>query len=127
MTRLPLTVAMSEYDQVADLMNGRVKAEGLDLTCLSLPIEEIFFRFITYREFDISRKFYFREICIPHFAERQDETLTAIPVCFPCASRGTRRSMFVKTDLFINRLTWRDAAWAYPNGRKPQRSTRADS
>ena len=33
MTRLPLTVALSEYDQVADLMNGRVEAEGLDAWC----------------------------------------------------------------------------------------------
>ena len=47
MTRLPLTLAISEYDHVVDLVNGRVEAEGIDLTCLSLPIEEIFFRFLT--------------------------------------------------------------------------------
>jgi hypothetical protein len=28
--------------------------EGVDLTCLRLPVEEIFFRFALFREWDVS-------------------------------------------------------------------------
>ncbi|HUN46832.1 MAG TPA: ABC transporter substrate-binding protein, partial [Stellaceae bacterium] len=54
MPPLPLTLAISEYDHVRDLASGRVKPEGIDLTVLTLPIEEIFFRFTLYREWDLS-------------------------------------------------------------------------
>jgi len=77
--RIPLTLAISYYDHVADLTSGRVEAQGLDLTCLTLPIEEIFFRFLSYREFDVS------EISFAKYASlisQGDESLTAIPV-FP--------------------------------------------
>jgi 4,5-dihydroxyphthalate decarboxylase len=93
MTRLSLTMAISEYDHVADLMNGRVKAEGIDLTCLSLSIEEIFFRFITYREFDVS------EISLAKYVSlisQGDETLTAIPV-FPMRV-ARHSSIYVRRD-----------------------------
>jgi hypothetical protein len=43
---IPLTLAVDDYDHVRDLVNGLVRVEGVELTCLSLPIEEIFFRFI---------------------------------------------------------------------------------
>jgi hypothetical protein len=43
MARLPLTLAICEYDHVADVTNGRVMAEGIDQTCLIIQIEEIFF------------------------------------------------------------------------------------
>ena len=54
MTRVPLTLAISEYDHVTDLVTGRVPVEGVDLTCLTLQIEEIFFRAFVYRDFDAS-------------------------------------------------------------------------
>jgi 4,5-dihydroxyphthalate decarboxylase len=79
LNQLPLTLAISYYDHVADLAGGRVKVEGIDLTCLCLPIEEIFFRFLTYREFDVS------EISLAKYASlisQGDPSLTAIPV-FP--------------------------------------------
>ncbi|HXP82765.1 MAG TPA: hypothetical protein VN976_22890 [Verrucomicrobiae bacterium] len=54
MERLPLTLAISEHGYVADVTNGRLTGEGIDLTCLVMEIEEIFFRFLNYREFDLS-------------------------------------------------------------------------
>src|SRR5690349_6553782 len=50
MPPLPLTLAISEYDHVRDLVSGRFNAKGIDLTALLLPIEEIFYRFMVYRE-----------------------------------------------------------------------------
>src|SRR5512143_861249 len=54
MSNLKLTVATPDYDHVRDLALGRVRAEGIDLTCLTFPVEEIFYRFIVYKEFDVS-------------------------------------------------------------------------
>jgi len=47
--KLPLTLAINPYDHARDL-----RAEGIDLTVLELPIEEIFFRFTKFREWDAS-------------------------------------------------------------------------
>jgi 4,5-dihydroxyphthalate decarboxylase len=52
--RLHLTLATTDYDHVRDLMNGVVRAEGIVLTGFVLPVEEIFFRFIKNREWDVS-------------------------------------------------------------------------
>lgn len=93
MNRLPLTLAISEYDHVADLANGRVEAEGIELTCLLLPIEEIFFRFLTYREFDVS------EISFAKYASlisQGDQSLAAIPV-FPMRI-ARHSSIYVRRD-----------------------------
>lgn len=79
MSRLPLTLAISEYDHVADLVNGRVVPEGIDLTWLDLQIEETHFRAMAFREFDAS------ELSFGKYASlisQGDLSLTAIPV-FP--------------------------------------------
>jgi 4,5-dihydroxyphthalate decarboxylase len=54
MPKLPLTVACWNYDRTRALVDGRVHAEGLDLTILELPVEETFFRMLRHREFDIA-------------------------------------------------------------------------
>lgn len=46
---LPLSLAISPYDHARDL-----RPQGIDLTVLELPIEEIFFRFTRFREWDAS-------------------------------------------------------------------------
>ena len=93
MSRVPLTLATGEYDHFADLKNGRVPVEGIDLTCLTLRVEEIFFRFIVYRDFDVS------EVSLAKYAamiSQGDRSLTAIPV-FP--SRVPRHSsIYVRRD-----------------------------
>jgi 4,5-dihydroxyphthalate decarboxylase len=50
--RVPLTLACWDYDRTAALATGEVRPEGVDLTYLSLPVEETFFRMLRHREFD---------------------------------------------------------------------------
>ncbi len=52
--RLHLTLAITDYDHVRDLVHGAVQADGIVLTAFVLPVEEIFFRFIKNQEWDIS-------------------------------------------------------------------------
>jgi 4,5-dihydroxyphthalate decarboxylase len=85
-SRVPLTLAISHYDHVSDLVAGRINIEGIDLTPLVLQTEEIFFRTFTYRDFDIS------EVSLAKYASlisQGDQSLIAIPV-FP--SRVPRHS-----------------------------------
>ena len=53
-SKLRLTFATSDYEHVRDLSMGPVEAEGIELNCLTLQIEEMFYRFINFNEFDIS-------------------------------------------------------------------------
>jgi 4,5-dihydroxyphthalate decarboxylase len=47
--KLPLSLAIGPYDHTRDL-----RPEGIELRRLDLPIEEIFFRFTKFREWDVS-------------------------------------------------------------------------
>ena len=91
--KLNLTLATSHYDHMADLLLGRVPVQGIDLTYLDLQVEEIFFRMITYRDFDVS------EISMAKFsslASQGDSPFVGIPV-FP--SRVPRHSsIYVRKD-----------------------------
>jgi 4,5-dihydroxyphthalate decarboxylase len=51
---LKLTLAATNYDRMRALQDGRVQPEGVDLTYLNLPVEEIFHRQIKHHEFDLS-------------------------------------------------------------------------
>jgi 4,5-dihydroxyphthalate decarboxylase len=92
-TRIPLTLAISEYDHMADLVSGRVPVEGVDLTCLTLSGLEIFHRFIKYREWDVSEMSMAKYTSL---VSQGDDTITALPV-FP--SRMFRHScIWVRPD-----------------------------
>ena len=54
MANLPLTLAIGHYDHTRDVTDGPVRIEGVDLRVLALPIEEIFYRFIFHREWELS-------------------------------------------------------------------------
>jgi len=54
MSAVQLSMAINRYDHVADLVSGRVRPEGIDLTAMELPIEEIFFRMFSFAEWDVS-------------------------------------------------------------------------
>ena len=73
---LPLTLAINPYDHLRDL-----RPQGIELTTLELPIEEIFFRFTRFREWDASEMSFGKVvslmsaeapdiICIPVFPSR---------------------------------------------------------
>ena len=92
MARLGLSLACWNYDRVRALVDGRVKVEGVDLTMLSLPVEETFFRMLRHREFDAA-EMSLSSYCVSLM--RDDPAFIAIPV-FP--SRFFRHScIFVST------------------------------
>src|SRR5688572_6731804 len=93
MTDLRLTLAVGDYDHMRDLALGRVRAMGIDLTVLNLPVEEIFFRFHDRLEFDLA------ELSLGMYCSalsRDAARFIAIPV-FP--SRVFRHSaIYVRAD-----------------------------
>ena len=91
--RLPLTMGFSGYDHVRDLVTGDVRVEGVDLTTLTLPVEEVFYRFLRHREWHISELSFAKYIAM---RAAGDDSVVAIPV-FP--SRVCRHSsIFVRPD-----------------------------
>ncbi|MEV0388298.1 ABC transporter substrate-binding protein [Nonomuraea sp. NPDC050643] len=54
MSELSLSFACWDYDRTKALREGRVRPEGIDLTQLTLPVEETFYRQLRHREFDVS-------------------------------------------------------------------------
>lgn len=52
--RIGLTLACGPYDRTLALRTGEVAPEGIDLTYLALPPEEIFWRQLQHQEFDVS-------------------------------------------------------------------------
>ena len=54
MGKLPITIAVSDYDHTRDFAMGRVEAAGLDVNYLDLGTEEIFHRFVHGREWEVS-------------------------------------------------------------------------
>ena len=96
--RLHLTLATTDYDHVRDLVNGVVRPEGAVLTAFVLPVEEIFYRFIKNREWDVSEMSFGKFI---GYASQGNSPFVGIPV-FP--SRVFRHSAFyVRTDRGIAR------------------------
>jgi 4,5-dihydroxyphthalate decarboxylase len=92
MSKLRLTLACWDYDRTRALVDGSVQADGIDLNCLTLHVEETFFRMLRNREFDVA------EMSLSSYAmslARDTNAFIAIPV-FP--SRFFRQScIFVST------------------------------
>lgn len=76
---LALTVALGDYEHTRDLRFGVVRAEGIDLTWLNLPVEEVFYRFIKFREFDVSEISFAKYVSL---RSQGDESFVGLPV-FP--------------------------------------------
>ena len=92
MSKLKLTLSCWAYDRMRALQDGRVRAEGIDLNFLDLPVEETFFRMLRNREFDVA------ELSLSSYTVslfREPRPFVAIPV-FP--SRMFRHScIFIST------------------------------
>ena len=96
MAKLPLTLAIGEYDHTRDLVDGTVPVAGVDLNVLRLPIEEMFYRFLLHGEFDVSEVSLGK---IAALAAQDDPRFVPIPV-FP--SRVFRHSsIYVRSDAGI--------------------------
>ncbi len=54
MADIRLSLAISYYDHVSDLVRGRVKAEGITLVPNEFPVEEIFYRMVMFAEWDVA-------------------------------------------------------------------------
>jgi 4,5-dihydroxyphthalate decarboxylase len=79
---------------------GRVPVEGIELTCLNLPVEEIFYRFIVYKEWEVSEISFAKYVAL---TAQGDESFYALPV-FP--SRVFRHSsLYVRKDGPIAKIT----------------------
>jgi 4,5-dihydroxyphthalate decarboxylase len=92
MTRLNLSMACWDYDRIAPLQTGAVRAEGIDLNIQTLEVEETFFRMLRHQEFDVA-EMSLSSYCVK--LARPDCPFIAIPV-FP--SRFFRHScIFVST------------------------------
>jgi len=98
MARLKLSLACWDYDRTRALADGSVRAEGIDLLCLNLPVEETFFRMLRKREFDCA------EMSLSSYVltlQQKNPPFVAIPV-FP--SRFFRHScIFVNSRSGITR------------------------
>ncbi len=54
MSNLKLSIAMGDYDRTRPIVDGRVRIDGVDPTCMLLSPEEMFFRAFRNYEFDVS-------------------------------------------------------------------------
>ncbi len=99
MSNLQLSLAINDYDHVRDLATGKVRVEGIDLTVSTLPVEEIFHRFVRFREWDLSEMSFGKIVSL---AAQDTRDLVAIPV-FP--SRAFRHSsIYVRKGAGIGRV-----------------------
>jgi 4,5-dihydroxyphthalate decarboxylase len=93
MTKVRMTLAINDYDHVRDLVEGDVQVEGIDLTWLRLDVEETFYRFVRYREWEVT-ELSLAKYCAIRAAG--DDSVIALPI-FP--SRSFRHSaIFVRSD-----------------------------
>jgi 4,5-dihydroxyphthalate decarboxylase len=85
-----LSLACSRSDRTQGLLDGSVRVEGVDLTCIGLPVEEVFYRMLRFREFDAA------ELSLSSYllSLQRDAPFAAIPA-FP--SR-----MFRHSGIYVN-------------------------
>ena len=122
MANIHLTLAMDEYDHTRDLLQGKVHAEGIDLTWLNLDVEEIFYRFASAWEWDVS-ELSFAKYC--SIMSQPNPPITGIPVF---VSRVFRHSAwYVASDGKVQAVTdlagkrigipeWSQTATVYARG-----------
>ncbi|MBI2370163.1 MAG: hypothetical protein HYV08_08015 [Deltaproteobacteria bacterium] len=77
MSRLPLTLAISHYDYLQPLLDGRVRPEGIDLNIAYAPSGPRHRRMYEHREFDVCE---FSMSSYIVMRARGEDWLTAVPV-----------------------------------------------
>jgi 4,5-dihydroxyphthalate decarboxylase len=92
MANLKLTIATTDYDHFRDFRFGLVRAEGIDLTWLTLGHHECFARFTANREFDLA-ELSFAKFCAQ--VSRPDTDIVGLPVV--CSRLFRFSSFYVNT------------------------------
>ena len=78
---LSLSLALNNYDHVRDVLSGTVRPDGIELLPLELPIEEIFYRFTRFREWDVSEMSFGKVVSImSEQRSSQRPPIVALPV-----------------------------------------------
>jgi 4,5-dihydroxyphthalate decarboxylase len=93
MSKLQLSIAMGDYDRTRALLDGRVQIDGVDPVYMTLYPEEMFFRAMRGREFDIC------ELSFSSYTVKTaqgDCPYVAVPVFLSRAFRHT--SIYVRKD-----------------------------
>ena len=93
MGKLPLSVAIGDYDRTRPLIDGAVQIDGVDPVFMTLSPEEIFFRAFRHAEFDIC------ELSLSSFTVKTaagDCPYVGVPAFVSRAFRHT--SIYVRTD-----------------------------
>lgn len=93
MSKLQLSVAMGDYDRNRALFDGRVQLDGCDPIYMLLSPEEMFFRAMRSRDFDIT-ELSFSSYLVKH--SRGECPYIAVPVFLSRAFRHT--SIYVRKD-----------------------------
>ncbi|WP_157272070.1 ABC transporter substrate-binding protein [Azohydromonas aeria] len=93
MSKLQLSVAMGDYDRTRALFDGRVQIDGVDPVCMLLSPEEMFFRAMRSRDFDVT-ELSFSSYLVKH--SRGESPYVAVPVFLSRAFRHT--SIWVRKD-----------------------------
>ncbi|MFK5980683.1 MAG: ABC transporter substrate-binding protein [Rhizobiaceae bacterium] len=98
MSDLKLSIAMGDYDRTRPIVDGRVKIDGVDPTCMLLSPEEMFFRAFRHQAFDVS------ELSLSSYSislTRDDPHYIAIPIFLSRAFRHT--SVYIRNDRGIDK------------------------
>jgi len=77
MMTLSLSLALNAYDHVRDIISGDVRAQGIDLVPLELPIEEIFYRFTRFQEWQVSEMSFGKVVSL---MSEERPSIVALPV-----------------------------------------------
>jgi 4,5-dihydroxyphthalate decarboxylase len=99
MSKLQLTMAVSQYDHVIDIALKRVEVEGIDLNVMELPLHDIFQRTVGFADFDIAEMSMAKYVSM---RSQGDDRMIALPVFL---SRVARHSA-----IYVRRERIRTAA-----------------
>jgi 4,5-dihydroxyphthalate decarboxylase len=97
MAKLPLSIAMGDYDRTRPIHDGRVQIDGVEPITQLLSPDEMFFRVFRHEAFDVS-EMSFSSYCVK--LARGESNYIALPVFLSRAFRHT--SVYIRTDRGID-------------------------
>lgn len=112
MQQLHIIMAGGFYDRTRAIIDGSVRPEGLNLSYIELPIEEVFWRVLRYGEFDVA------ECSLAYYmiSKSRESGTTASPSRFsPRAASATALCSLIAIAASSARRTSRARSWACRN------------